>query len=152
MHQATFHHHLIAVTRVLSGMFWTLIPFLLMFLFKGSTCLWAFYFIYCVLTVFFLMLIGPCSLYFLLSKKPPLFDLLVFCSQIFIPEQEWTSLCSWILVVHSFCNLLTTKQLRKYFWRLQDSFQQDKSPFFFIKIKKELEKDKKKEVKDFLSC
>lgn len=73
VHKAPLYHHLTAVTGTLSGMFWTLILFLLMFFFKGNTCFWAFYFIYSVLTLFFLMLIGPYLLYFLLSKKNTLF-------------------------------------------------------------------------------
>jgi len=85
-------------------------------------------------------------------KKTLFLIFCIFCTQTFISELEWTSICSCILVVHSFYNLLTAKLLRKYFWRLQDSFQQEKSPFFFIKINKELEKVKKKEGKDFLSC
>lgn len=60
-------------------------------------------------------------------------------------ELEWTTLCGCILVVFSFCKLLMGKQLRAYFWRLQNSFQ-EKIPFFFMgkktKPKKKLEKSR----------
>lgn len=48
---------------------------------------------------------------------------------------------------HSFCNLLTAKQIRKEYWRLLDSSQQQKSPFFFIKMKKEIKNRKSQEDK-----
>lgn len=62
-------------------------------------------------------------------------------------ELEWTTLCGCILVVFSFCKLLMGKQLRAYFWRLQNSFQ-EKIPFFFMgKKNKTKEETRKKQIR-----